>query len=95
MVRGRGIYRPLTDEIDDRSSSPGYDREPYLAIAPVKPGDDDFDCAAPIRRLAMTLRKFYPSFNSVRRKSLTALRAASAVAGLPPTCGLSSMQASL
>ena len=37
----------------------------------------------------------HPSLNSACRKSLTALRASSAVAGLPPTCGLSSMQASL
>jgi hypothetical protein len=48
------------------------------------------DCFA---TLAMTVT--YPSFNSACKNSLTALRAASAVAGLPPTCGLSSMQASL
>jgi hypothetical protein len=37
----------------------------------------------------------HPSFNSACRNSTTALRASSAVVGLPPVCGLSSTQGSL
>ncbi|TYL89243.1 hypothetical protein FXB40_35635 [Bradyrhizobium rifense] len=49
------------------------------------------DCfAAP----AMT-ESTYPSLNSACKNSTTAFRDSAAVAGLPPTCGLSSTQVSL